>query len=313
MKKTKSDPTGQAKNRRTANTKLKAKLNKISSFVKAKFRTIPRTSSQITVVVNQSITVFDYSISAEDQAQINKEIRAFINVELLGTAAGDTLIGDWFWTEDVALPYRQGVIAESGEFNDLVAAAILAGVLVGGLPPKKLSVEEIFRSARFKTKLDGEILNSFNAIKALADNTSTDLLRILNEGVVNGSKPSDIGKGIDGRISKAKSSAKRTSDTDINRTYNNALMDTDDQSFALTGLRSVVIHISALIPTTRPPHAARHGNAYTVTQQRQWWDTGSNRINCHCSTLPALVDENGNLVDPQTRAIIKAERRFFDE
>ena len=79
-----------------------------------------------------------------------------------------------------------------------------------------------------------------------------------------------------------------------------------------TGLRAGVIHISALATTTRPSHAARHGNAYTTADQNQWWDTGANRINCKCTTISILIDRNGKVIQAETQQEIKAEKTFFD-
>jgi len=71
------------------------------------------------------------------------------------------------------------------------------------------------------------------------------------------------------------------------------------------GLKSMEMHYSALSPTTRLTHAQRHGNLYTVEQQRSWWAQGANSINCKCSTISVLVDDAGK---PLVPAIIERAR-----
>jgi hypothetical protein len=101
-------------------------------------------------------------------------------------------------------------------------------------------------------------------------------------------------------------------ETEINKAYNDAKLDATRLLSDRTGLRAAVIHISALTPTTRATHADRHGNAYTVGDQQQWWSEGSNRINCKCSTQSVLIDSKGNVMQGELQEEIKEERSFFD-
>jgi intein/homing endonuclease len=41
------------------------------------------------------------------------------------------------------------------------------------------------------------------------------------------------------------------------------------------------LHLSALLPTTRRTHAARHGTLHTTTDQEEWYQKDGNAINCY--------------------------------
>ena len=68
------------------------------------------------------------------------------------------------------------------------------------------------------------------------------------------------------------------------------------------GLQSREMHISALLPTTRETHRARHGTLHTVQEQKDWWSQNGSRINCRCSTITVLVDAAGQ---PYAKRIVE--------
>ena len=61
----------------------------------------------------------------------------------------------------------------------------------------------------------------------------------------------------------------------------------------------MMVHMSALAPTTRADHAARHGNLYTPQEAREWWARDANSINCRCSVTEVLVNEDGQPTTPE--------------
>ena len=65
------------------------------------------------------------------------------------------------------------------------------------------------------------------------------------------------------------------------------------------------MHVSALVDSTRPTHAARHGKLYTREQQREWWSESSNMINCLCSTVEVVM-LNG---EPTQKKLIERQRK----
>lgn len=310
-KKTKADPTGQSTNRNRAAKKVQNRLLKAKSKIKKLFRAVPRTKSQQSIISNASITVFDYDLTPYQLEALEREIRSVIRDELLETP-GERMPLNWYGKDLMELPYRQGSAEEVVEFNQLVNAAIVAGLLTRSVN-RSVDIGQFLRSNDYLDRLQRTYNHYFNTIRALSDRTSTQVVREVVDGMNSGRRPSDIIAAIDERFDVADSSAVRDANTEVNAAYNNARMEATESLASDTGLRAVVLHISALLPTTRETHAARHGNAYTVVQQNQWWDQGANRINCHCTTRAVLVDSSGNLLDPITQEEIQAERSFFDE
>lgn len=75
----------------------------------------------------------------------------------------------------------------------------------------------------------------------------------------------------------------------------------------LYGLKTLLVHISALSPTTRHTHAVRHAHLYTNEEVRDWYSKDGNSINCKCSQQSVLVDADGKPEYPDTISKLKQE------
>lgn len=314
--KTKVDPTGQAKNRKKGTLTLDRRLIKSEREVKALFRAIPKkrkTKATITneLLINATTVFYEYEITEQELSQLQNSVSFILNNELLETQTGDMPI-NWYWKDNIELPYRQGTAEELVGFNQLISAAAIAGVVVKGLPPRPVPIEQVLLSESYREALNKTYVTNFESVKTLSERTSSQVMQQINAGIDAGETPTVISKNISERFKVSRSSAKRIADTEINKAYNDSKLRANDIAAAETGLRSGVIHISALTTTTRNTHAARHGNAYTTVDQRQWWDSNANRINCKCTTISVLIDSSGKVVQTKTQEKIKAEKSFFD-
>lgn len=308
-KKTKTDPTGQARNRDKTTRRSDQRLERARREVLRLFQAIPRDRRLETPITNAEV-VYTYDLTPEQLEALNAAVRAIINEQLLETQ-GEQMPPRWWYQPEVELPTRQGTLEELNRFNQLIAAAIGAGVTVGGMPPQRIAPEVVLTSKPYLEALRAVYVENFETIKTLSTRTAGQVIQQLNSGMRSGLTPTEIAKDITGRFDVSKSGAKRIAETEVNQAYTNSKMRAVDLAADLSGLRAGVLHISALTATTREKHAKRHGNAYTTTQQRQWWDSDANRINCKCSVESVLIDSDGNVVQKAEQAKIKGEQLDF--
>ncbi len=310
--KTKQDPTGQAKNRKRGERALRKRLNDSQVKIVRIFNDIPRKRKVKTDIRNaaETTTVYEYEISTEEKLTLAALVAVILNDELLESQFDPP--PTWYWRTIIERPYAAGTAEEVVVFNQLINKAEIKSP-VTRLPINDFSVQDILLSAEYRQALAGVLADNTTSIRSLSNTTSTQVMQQINLGIDAGDSPRVISQAIQDRFNVARSSADRIARTEINKAYNDAKIDFADIASERTGLRAGVIHISALIPTTRTTHAARHGNAYTTVQQQQWWNKGSNRINCLCTTISVLIDRKGNLVDIEQQAKIKEERAFFDQ
>jgi SPP1 gp7 family putative phage head morphogenesis protein len=305
------DPTGQGANRKRSTIRLQNRLTLAQRRVQKLVRDIPRTRRQQAIIKNDSQVIYDYHITQDQQVDLALEIEQIINDEL--ETIGDRMPNGWFWQEDIEQPYRQGTAEEVVSFNQLVAGAIAAGAIALTFRTRPIDVGEALSSPSYVSGLNKEYATNYQDIKGLSQTTAKQVNKVISLGIQSGKKPSEISADVKKRFDVSRSSAKRTAFTAVNKAYNNGIMHQTDRAAELTGLRAGVIHISALLPTTRAHHADRHGNAYTTAQQTLWWDSGVNRINCHCSIKSVLIDSRGRVIDRLEQEEIRAEKSFFDE
>lgn len=309
-KKTKKDPTGQAVNRRKAKRRLFTRIDQIAREVKALFKGVPRTVRRETVITNATLPVYDYQITPAELEELLISVRQLVNSGLVETEF-NRMPPNWWWQNAVEVPYRQGTIEGTVEFNQLITAEVVRIRAEQGLVTQRPEVGQVLQSTQYRNALNQVYARNFNEIKTLSNRTADQVIGEINRGIAAKVSPTEISANISERFDVAKSNAERLVDTEINQAYNDARLAATDIAAEQTGLRAAVLHLSALLPTTRDGHAARHGNAYTTDQQRQWWDSGANRIRCHCSTRSVLIDRQGRVIDVELQEEIQAERGFF--
>ncbi len=312
-RKSKTDPTGQAVNRREATRRLQNRLTFARRGVKQLFRAIPRTRRREVVLPNAKVVpVYDYQITAAELEELERRIRATISDELLETQF-NRMPPNWWWQGVIEPSYRQGTAEEIVEFNRLVTAELVRVRAARGLTTQRLEIGQVLQSSEYLEALDTVYVQDFGSIRTLSDRTADQVVGEINRGIRAGNPPTQISGAITERFDVSRSSAERIAHTEVNQAYNDARLDATEIAAGQTGLRAGVLHLSALLPTTRAGHGGRHGNAYTTAQQRQWWDSGTNRIRCYCSTRSVLIDQAGNVIDVELQEEIQVERELFNK
>lgn len=288
-RKTEADPTGLRDKRKRTGNLLAKRLSTAQQQVITLFNNIPRNR----IIVNQ--VIYEYDITPEQLEDLHIRIRQIIDDTLETT--DERIPSNWWYKLQVEQPTRQGTVEEINNFNRLITVAITLGLSTkNGMPPQKLPVEVLLNSRPYLTELRRVYVENYGQIKSLSTRIADQVIQQINFGIRAKLTPSAIAEKISERFNVGVSSAKRIANTEINKAYNNARLETVDIASNQTGLRAGVVHVSALLPTSRPTHMARHGNVYTTAEQRLWWDTGSNRINCYCTTTGVLVNSAGEQI-----------------
>ena len=99
--------------------------------------------------------------------------------------------------------------------------------------------------------------------------------------------------------------ALRIARTEVNHAFTEARYEHSKDVRDRLGLEVKAMHVSALVDSTRPNHAARHGKIYTLEDQRTWWSEGSNLISCLCSTVEVVFIDG----EPTQEKMIERQRK----
>ncbi len=139
----------------------------------------------------------------------------------------------------------------------------------------------------------------FETMEGFTGDTGRDLARVLSEAVEIGQSPMELKKTIRRRFGVSDTRAERIARSEITQAYRRGRLDEAEDARERLGIRTMMVHMSALAPTTRADHAARHGNLYTPQEAREWWARDANSINCRCSVTEVLVNEDGQPTTPE--------------
>jgi SPP1 gp7 family putative phage head morphogenesis protein len=150
-------------------------------------------------------------------------------------------------------------------------------------------------------------------MQGFADQTATDLGRVLFEAVQSGENPRQTAKIIRERFGVSRSRAERIARTETTMALRRGRWDEAREQEQKLGMEVRLLHNSALIfGRTRATHARRHGKIVTIEEEAAWYAKDANAINCLCSQTEILVGKDGEpLFGQQLVERMQVERAKF--
>lgn len=170
------------------------------------------------------------------------------------------------------------------------------------------SLQSIMLTPQFQRRMAMAYTRVFEEMSGFTSAAKQQMARALADGIGRGLNPRDVARNLRKATGMLTSRANRIAQTEIPGALRRARRDEAKEAESL-GLNIRMIHISALLPTTRRTHAVRHSHVYTVEQVEEWYSVDANGINCHCTQVEALVDDKGQVLQPSIIEKLKEERK----
>lgn len=271
----KTDPTATDALERRAMADFKRRMRRVAAKYKAVLNRIPSSLS-----VNARYT---FELDATMLSMLLEDASIVVD-ELLGA---DSEMSFWFWNEYVKPAYQKGTSQAYANLSQQ-SAMYAAG---------KQSVESILLSDAYQRRLILVRARVFEEMKNLSATVKADMARILTDGMARGKNPGEIAKNLTAQTGIESRRANRIARTEITGALRRARWDEADEAQEEYGIKTKLMHFSALSPTTRASHAARHSKLYTSDEVRDWYSDAGNAVNCKCSQIEILVDKDGNPLD----------------
>lgn len=209
----------------------------------------------------------------------------------------------WFWSAYVQPAYERGT-AKTVRNLARQSPAYKA---------ERATLRDVMQTDAYSRRLILIRAREFEEMKGFTATVKGDLARVLTDGIARGRNPLEIARNLREQTGIEEYRAERIARTEINTALRRARWDEAEDAQERYGLKMMQMHLSALSPTTRRSHAARHGNLYTVEQARDWFASGANSINCKCSSTEVLVDNNGEPIVGFITERAQAMRRKYEE
>lgn len=280
----KNNPVGQVRRYKDAAAKVKRHTRQVREWLIERFDNLPVDATEVATndaryQVNER--VYEYQISVPELREIIAELQRRLG-ETPSQAVVDAAVEAYQEGTGIAVEELRGL---TDQYNREIVTV--------------LSSDPWQRRVALMESRIFELMDGFEG------DTGRELGRVLSQAVEIGQNPMEVKKTIRQRFRVSDTRAERIARSEITQAYRRAKLDEAEDARERLGIRTMEMHMSALLPTTRESHAARHGNLYTPQEAREWWARDANSINCRCSVTSVLVDEDGN---PTTPALVDRVR-----
>lgn len=298
------DPTRQGANRKRAERELIRRMKGAAAQIKPYLlqlryqkETVPDGNS---LLMNREVYIYELDPY--------RDVKSFIQ----------QVIGQWFETGQPNKPprwffdsllrpaYDAGAADTIGRLNML---AIQAGYDIG--ITNQLTFEQILFSPAYANRIELVYQRTFNSMEKFSGDLGADLARVLGDGMINGRSPRTLAELMMQQFEIKYSRALTIARTEINEAYRTARQQEREAAAKQFDLDMKVMHRSALLPTTRAWHAARHGFVYASQEQSDWWAQGANSINCFCQASEVLFDKKGKMYDLGLQEKLLKQRQTY--
>jgi hypothetical protein len=288
------DRTGAGGILRRAGAAIRRRFELIERDVRAAFDRIP-----VYALNDERNPEVRYGITPQTLSDIANELQAALERWLLdGTRSVEHA---FWWDAFVQNAAQLGTVQTMTNLAALSPAYAAARTLTQVLfsPPYL----ERIATAKFK---------SYEHWTGLAAEQRAALAQLIGQGIADGQAPRVVRRAIAERLGVGLSKALEYAQSDITDTLRMARVAEAEAAEAELGLRTALLWTSALIPTTRPWHASRHGRVYTPGEVRAFYADRGNRYRCRCATTECLLDEEGApMLSKKLKSAMASERKAW--
>ena len=159
------------------------------------------------------------------------------------------------------------------------------------------NIRTITLSPGYQNQVAAARVSAWSEWKGVSDKGRANISSAIAEAVVNGTNVRDTAKVIQKKINASRSEAMNVAQTEQLGAYRQAARNEVRWSQERLGMNTAMMHLSALLPTSRPGHVARHGHIYTPDEIEEWYSQDGNRFRCHCTQVPVVLDDDGQLMN----------------
>ncbi len=277
-------PLGETKRVKRAVSKLNRGIRSTRDWMLERIGQIPNNvvGTTNTADMHGNRNIYEYLIDANALRQILSEARQRLESNTLGT------------------------VQDEAENAYTVGTANEAANLSGMTEDYTRTINQIVASQPFQSRVAFIRSRVFEEMEGFYGQTAADLSRTLGDALDQGLAPTRVAQQIKDRFGVSMSRAERIARTEINQAQRRGGWDEAQDAEERLGIRTKEMHLSALSPTSRSAHIARHGRLYTREEVRAWYGRDANGINCKCSQVSVQVDADGNPLT--TKAIDRARQ-----
>jgi len=240
---------------------------------------------------------FIYDMNAQQLAALLERVQAILDDHLL-QGNGQNIWALQYITDE----YQRGTL---NAFTNLsVQSPVYAS---------QTTLSALLSSPAYQNQIAAAYVATYSDWKLESDKARGDLANVISDAIGRGINPKETAGLISKRLDVSMSSAKNIAQTEQVGALRQAQWQETDWSRERLGLNTAILWLSALKPTTRSWHAARHGHTYTTEEVQAFYAERGNRYRCYCATIPCLLDADGKIANSGLTERLDKERKQFQK
>lgn len=178
---------------------------------------------------------------------------------------------------------------------------------------QQTTLQQLLSSAAYQNQVAAAYVSTYSDWLLESDRARGDLANVIADSIGRGINPKETARIISQRLDVSMARAKNMAQTEQVGALRKAQWQETDWARERLGLNTAVLWLSALKPTTRSWHAARHGRTYTTEEVESFYAENGNRYHCYCSQIPVILDDSGKVVNIGLIDKLAAERQQWSK
>lgn len=234
-----------------------------------------------------------YDMTAAQLADLLQIVQTILDDALLDGGSQS------LWALDyVAAEYERGTLEA---FNNLSQQSPVY--------TSQTTLQQLLSSPAYQNQIASAYISTYSDWKGISDAALADLANVIADAIGRGINPRETASIVSKRLDVSMSRAKTIAQTEQVGALRQAQWNETDWAADRLGLKTGLLWLSALKPTTRSWHASRHGKVYTTEEVRDFYSEMKNRANCYCSQIPVLLTDDGQIYNEGLADKLAAERK----
>lgn len=201
-----------------------------------------------------------------------------------------------------------GAEYERGTLNAFTNLAVQSPVYA-----QQTTLMQLLSTAAYQNQIAAAYVATYSDWVGISDTARADLANVISDAIGRGVNPRETAGIISKRLDVSMAQAKNIAQTEQVGALRKAQWQETDWAKDRLGLNTAILWLSALKPTTRTWHAARHGRTYTTEEVEAFYAERGNRYHCYCANIPVILDEHGKVVNEGLVSRLAEERKQWQQ
>jgi len=178
---------------------------------------------------------------------------------------------------------------------------------------QQTTLATLLSSPAYQNQIAAAYVSTYSDWVGISDKARADLANVISDAIGRGVNPKETASLISKRLNVSMSDAKNIAQTEQVGALRKAQWAETTWAKERLGLNTGLLWLSALKPTTRAWHAARHGKVYTVEQVEAFYAESGNRYHCYCANVPVILGDDGKVVNAGLLEKLTSERKAWGQ